>query len=784
MFDYLLKMRLFWIAATVLTCFLLPTLSWAQSNGGLEYPSLATAPTVERTGSDDVAVIVAIEDYAFLPPVRGAVENGNDWEIFFRQGLGLTNVHFLSNRSATNDQMRRFAQMAADEVGPGGTLWFIFIGHGAPVADGSDGIFVGMDAQQDTDSLRTRGLSQQDLLDILNQGNQGQTVLVADACFSGRDSSGEALVEAQPVVAIGLQPAFSDVSTVILSAAQAREFAGPLPGAERPAFSYLLLGALRGWADGGSGVVTANDALQFTQRTLRGIPGRFDQTPAIFGDGDVVLSQGVNEADPGVRDVMRAMLRIPEEPVTTRPGTPDPDPAVLHIFDVTPSPLTVTVDGRDAGLAPGQIIVPAGRTVTVRLTSPGFVPIEREVEVAAGQLERLSGLHLRAQPAVLAITSNVHGAQILVDGEVLGQTVLGREVELEVPVQGRELTIRLEAYRTETRELDLSPGARQEVNVEMEMGAQWERPEGFVEIPAGRFVQGSPPGEAWRNDNEGPQREVTISRAFALKATPVTQGEWQELMGNNPSPSRSCGSNCPVSMVNWYDAAAYVNALSQREGLEACYEMADCRGRPGDGAGYWCAQVSFQGLSCMGYRLPTEAEWEYAARAGTTRPRYGNFDRIAWGGENSGWRLRPVGQKEPNAFGLYDMFGNLRQWTNDRIEEPREGYEMGSHVDPMGDEWGRFRVTRGCTYTGAESVCRAAFRSARQPQDNSAESDPVGFRPARTIPDGAEITRPATPAPARAATGESSSGCASTSSSGFVVVLLLGLGGAFRRRWI
>ena len=171
-------------------------------------------------------------------------------------------------------------------------------------------------------------------------------------------------------------------------------------------------------------------------------------------------------------------------------------------------------------------------------------------------------------------------------------------------------------------------------------------PEGYVEIPPGTFMQGSPAIEGGRNaEQESPQRQVTISRAFALKATPVTQGEWAELMGSYPSHFLSCGSNCPVEQVSWFAAVDYLNRLSEREGLEKCYE----------GSG---ESIRFRGLQCRGYRLPTEAEWEYAARAGTTGARYGNLSRIGWHEGNSGWGGAGIG-----SVVVSSTVGDRRRWS-------------------------------------------------------------------------------------------------------------------------
>lgn len=137
-------------------------------------------------------------------------------------------------------------------------------------------------------------------------------------------------------------------------------------------------------------------------------------------------------------------------------------------------------------------------------------------------------------------------------------------------------------------------------------------------VPPGTFQMGSPTSEPERDDDET-LHEVTLTRGFWMAETEVTQGQWQELMGNNPSNFSSCGGDCPVETVNWYEAVAFANVLSERSGLEKCYSLADCNGVKA-GQGRECIDVSFAGLECKGYRLPTEAEWEYAARATTTGP--------------------------------------------------------------------------------------------------------------------------------------------------------------------
>lgn len=272
-----------------LAALMLPTAVFAA------WPALDEVPAIDATGQKDAAVIVAVEDYLLLPDVPGAIANANEWEVFLRSGLKVPNVYVLANQDATREGMLKFAATAAKDVGKGGTIWWIFIGHGAPTVDGKDGLLVGMDAQQSVESLGARGLPQNELLAAL-QAPGARTVMIVDACFSGRSANGEALAAGvQPVVAV--QPSKLASDSVVLSAAKATEVAGQLEGARRPAFSYLMLGALRGWADDGDGDVTAGEALHFAQRKLRGVKGR-QQTPQASGELQLVLARGVSENKP------------------------------------------------------------------------------------------------------------------------------------------------------------------------------------------------------------------------------------------------------------------------------------------------------------------------------------------------------------------------------------------------------------------------------------------------------------------------------------------------------
>jgi sulfatase modifying factor 1 len=206
-------------------------------------------------------------------------------------------------------------------------------------------------------------------------------------------------------------------------------------------------------------------------------------------------------------------------------------------------------------------------------------------------------------------------------------------------------------------------------------------------IPAGTFTMGSPEGEEGRRDNET-QHPVTISKPFYMQTTEVTQGQWKEVMGTEPWKGKSYvkeGPNNAASWVRWDDAVAYCEKLSEKEGKT--------------------------------YRLPTEAEWEYACRAGTeARWSFGNdekdLDDYACYKENAfniGEKYaHQVGLKKPNAFGLYDMHGNVFEWCHDYFEE--DYYKQSPAKDPTGPTSGSSRVLRGGSWLSLTRFTRSAFR--------------------------------------------------------------------------
>jgi len=255
---------------------------------------------------------------------------------------------------------------------------------------------------------------------------------------------------------------------------------------------------------------------------------------------------------------------------------------------------------------------------------------------------------------------------------------------------------------------------------------------GWCQIPGGCFVMGSPKFEKCRNPDET-LHAVKLTKKFEIMDTSVTQSQYQNLMGYNPSSHTTCGSDCPVEMVSWHEAAAYCNILSQKKGLTQCYGCAGSKKYVSCSSKYTGSNI----YQCPGYRLPTEAEWEYAYRAGTTTPFYNgqitscttkdpNADAIGWYTANSGGKLHPVKKKLPNKWGLYDLGGNVYDWTNDWYLK-----DLGTTAasDPAGPSTGLTPVFRGGSWYCYPRTLRGARRSSYTP---TLRYNYLGFRCVRS----------------------------------------------------
>ena len=240
----------------------------------------------------------------------------------------------------------------------------------------------------------------------------------------------------------------------------------------------------------------------------------------------------------------------------------------------------------------------------------------------------------------------------------------------------------------------------------------------MVLIPEGRFVMGD------ADEIDAPPHEVVLS-PFYMDKNLVTQSEYERVMGENPS--RWKGGDNPVEQVRWSDAVKYCNKRSELEGLQPCYDLET-----------W--QCDFE---ASGYRLPTEAEWEYACRAGTKTAYYfgDNKSKLsdhAWFEDNAGDKPHPVGGRPANPWGLYDMHGNVWQWCNDFYQV--DYYQNSPEKDPRGPQTGENKVVRGGAWKFSADSCRSGYRYNENPgySDVCFGYDIYGFRCVRNAPDSAQ----------------------------------------------
>ena len=227
----------------------------------------------------------------------------------------------------------------------------------------------------------------------------------------------------------------------------------------------------------------------------------------------------------------------------------------------------------------------------------------------------------------------------------------------------------------------------------------------FVLINPGKFLMGSPADEPGRYTGER-QHRVNLTEPFYLQTTEVTQRQWQALMGENPSVHKRCGDSCPVEQISWEDAQRFIQKLNRKEGTDK-------------------------------YRLPTEAEWEYACRASSTTALPNgdiielecgldpNLDPSGWYCGNSQDMIKPVAGKKPNAWGLYDMLGNVQEWCQDWFG----GYPDDEVVDPEGPKEGTYRVMRGGVWYSPARDVRCASRFGSPPHYRFQH---IGFRIGKT----------------------------------------------------
>lgn len=312
--------------------------------------------------------------------------------------------------------------------------------------------------------------------------------------------------------------------------------------------------------------------------------------------------------------------------------------------------------------------------------------------------------------------SAVTAGTLYLDGKALGELPAGAEASLDgIEVGEHGLELRYPGGEKETRAATVRKGQSAEVVFDWKKEAPpaasppaslGSAPSGFVLVPAGSFMMGSPDTEAGRSSDEGPLHELRLS-VFYLSMFEVTFDEYDAYCAatGKPRPNdQGWGrGRSPVINVSWNDAVEYCNWRSMKEGIKPCYAISE-------------TSVSCD-FNAKGYRLPTEAEWEYAAKGGPAAEGLAlnavyagsaSLDQVAWHAGNSGKRTHPVGEKAANALGLFDLAGNVWEWCWDLYAG--DSYSKSPATDPTGASSGSLRVIRGGSWNAGASYARSANR--------------------------------------------------------------------------
>ncbi len=377
------------------------------------------------------------------------------------------------------------------------------------------------------------------------------------------------------------------------------------------------------------------------------------------------------------------------------------DPGIIY-NPKTENQEAVALHGADNSLVSSANPAARGEVIVLYAVGPGATdpPVPDGTAAGGNPVSRVTG-------ETKVFFGGVEAAEVLFSGLAPGSVGLW-QINVRTPqdagLSGEiELRITLDGIRSNTTALRMAPAAPpagdEDCSGLLSM-APTESPLRlgcFVPIPPGEFTMGSESAEA--QADEKPLTRVRISRGFQMGKYEVTKEEWLLIAGPSPYADPDCNVGCPADNMTWDELQSdFLMRLNERD-------------------------------PAFTYRLPTEAEWEYAARAGTSGDRYGDADAVAWHRGNSSGEMKPAGQKQPNAWGLYDMLGNVFEWVQD-IYDPRDPSHPGGEVtDPTGPESGGLRVRRGGSFTQDAGESRAPARAG---SSQGLRRSDLGFRLVRT----------------------------------------------------
>jgi formylglycine-generating enzyme required for sulfatase activity/uncharacterized caspase-like protein len=644
-----------------------------------ELPSIDTPLRTGLSAKGDAAVVIGVENYVYLPAATYAVRDAEAMYQFlvYTRGVPASRVTKLTG-GTSRGKIRDAVEAAGESVGPGGTVWVYFAGHGSASPSTRGRLLLPENTLAEAEGFDEAGVPVADLQRLAGAGG-GEVMLITDACFTGAGRQGDMLLSGGRSFVPGSSTAAG--KTAQWDAAQPNQVAGPLHAVQHGAFTYFAIGAMRGWADGQvtgarDGVVTSEEAQLYVDASLKAI-GMRDQDPSLVGATAFsrTLASGATERAPALDAAVQAPVS------SSASGTSFGSVGAVSVEEklreqaCDDDARTKTAAARAARLAALVSAKEAEATAAWQTLRPG-------AEACVKLADR--GPRAECAAKVEGFARLAGSAQVtLTAGDEVVPTACGARTRT-FGAETRSVTVgELASARELAAQLRESPAAAANAPVPASSstssstgGLDWTSPTlGLMKwIPAGSFTMGSAEGVGVVDEH--PAHQVTLTRGYWLMEHEVTQGEWSAVMGSDPSYFSSCGASCPVEQVSWEDAQAFIKKVSTRDGVS--------------------------------YRLPTEAEWEYAARGGQSDEYAGNAEpeKVAWTDGNSGRTTHPVCGKARNRYGLCDMSGNVWEWVADW----RGRYPSGAASDPTGPAVGSKRVFRGGSWNFPSANARVANR--------------------------------------------------------------------------
>ena len=632
------------------------------------------------------ALVIGCSEYnKGWPRLRNPVSDAKKVEAALKK-LGFT-TRFLENPNSLRLRQGLNKLVSGSGAKKDAAIFVYYAGHGHTLkkADGNRlGYIVPVDApdpDKDLATFMTRAVSMREIEELSMLINSRHVLMAFDCCFSGTIFRART---AKPSAFIRDQ-----VSRPVRAFITAGEENEPVPD-ESVFKTCLIQGLMDRFADKNSdGYVTSEElglylkeeVVNYTNGSQHPQFGKINNPDLDKGDFVFVLAQSSMEWD--------------------EPGGPS-GVNVGHL-EVRSSVggVRVYVDGKDVGDAPAFITDLNAGSHRIRIVKSGYEDWEKKVNIEPGRKRVVQAVmeSIRPQRARLYVKADPAEARV----RILNiSQAFSQGMELE-PGKYR-LEVSYSGYRTHKETITLASGEDRELEISLktepagtQAGDTWKDPVTGMElvlVPSGCYEMGC---GRWTSDcgkDEKPVHEVCVD-GFWIGKYEVTQGQWKKVMGSNPSHFNK-GDNYPVERVSWNDAKEFIGKLNSLNSGQ--YE----------------------------FRLPTEAEWEYACRSGGKSEKYagGNeVDSVAWYGSNSGRSTHPVGAKTPNGLGIYDMSGNVWEWCEDIYSE--DAYSKHQRNNPIYTGGGSYRVFRGGSWLYGPRFVRCAYRSRRFPVDRSIF---LGFR--------------------------------------------------------